>query len=138
MDTAATFAAVRERFETEVATPQNLTVHHDNAPAAVAQSDCILQLDLDGPGRVVAAGGPGASRWRTTGRAIATLRVPASVGDDRLMEIGDAIKAAFRGVVLTVPLVYFPMEPEFVGRAARDGAHCLRTMSIPFEAEQLV
>ena len=138
MDAVATFNAVRKRFHTEVAKPRDLRVFHDNQPTETVASGCHLQIDVDGPGQMVAAAGPGGSRWRTSCRAMVTLWVPAANGDDEaLLELGNAIKAAFRGVILTDPFVYFEMEPEFVGRAVREGAHCQRLMSIPFEAEEI-
>lgn len=134
MSAAAIFEAVRERFATEVATPNSLTVYHDNAPQQSIRAGWYV-LEVQATDTVqVHAGATGERRYRMTGQAILTMAVRAEKGDAALLELADDVTTAFRGVTLTDPIIYFGV-PTLAGDAAREDGWFQRVMTIPFEAD---
>lgn len=134
MSYAEVFQAIRERFVAEVATPNTMTILHDNAPSiAVASPWYRLEVQTSGTEQV-ASGTIGARRFRISGQCIVTMAARVEQGDGALLAIGDLIVTAFRGVVLEDPIVYFDT-PAFAGTAARDEAWFQRVMTIPFQAD---
>jgi hypothetical protein len=134
MSYAEVFQAVRDRFVDEVATPNGMTVLHDNAPSQSISSPWY-RLEVQTTGTEQIACGPATGRrYRITGQCIVTMAARVEQGDGALLAIGDLIVAAFRGVQLDSPIIYFGA-PSIVGSAARDEAWFQRAMNIPFEAD---
>lgn len=134
MTQAAIFEAIRDRFETQVGTPQSLRVIHDNAPepTSVVSSWARFSVSIDDTRQVSTGSAP---RYRSTGSATVNLFVPQAKGDGAALALCDAINAAFRGVSLASPDITFMPAPTIVGAAERDEAWCRRTMRIPFRAD---
>ena len=121
--------AIRDRFTDQVATPNSLTVHHDNAPpTALKESWYRLRIEL-GTAAMVATGS--AKRWRVQGLARVDLYAPLTKGDGALLEVADDIVTAFRNVRLASPDLHF-YAPRMVGNSGRSDAWFTRTMEIPF------
>lgn len=134
MSFAEIVGAIRERFADEVATPADLVVVYDNAPAPTHSGTWARFSVLIDGSEQIHAGTADSRRYRATGRAIANLLAPVLRGDGALLELADDVAEAFRGHVMTDPIIYFGT-PSLVGSADRDEAWFLRTISIPFEAD---
>lgn len=134
--TAAVVEAVRQRWVDEIETPQGLDVVHDNAPAGGEAKATRHEFAVvtDNPERQVASGEAGHRRYRIVGRGIATLRCGHEKGDADLLALGDAIRAAFRGVTNADPIIEYG-SPAFVGKLTRSDNGVARVMHIPFEAD---
>lgn len=134
MSLAAIFQAVRARFQTEVATPETLTVVHDNAPEPTAAARwCRFSVSVDST-QQVSTGSAAMRRFRSVGSATAQLFVSQKSGDAALLELADAIDVAFRGARIADPQIRF-RAPTLVGTPVQDGAWFARTVRIPFEAD---
>lgn len=133
MTEAAVIQAIRERFDTEVATPASLRIIYDNAPEdpAVVQRWCRFSVQIDDTQQV----SMGVRRFRATGAAVAQFFGPIAKGDAALNALADSAIAAFRGVRLTEPMVTFAPSPSYLGTADRDEAWCRRAVRIPFRAD---
>jgi len=133
MSQAAILQAIRERFDTEVATPNSLRVVYDNAPEPPAQTPlwCRFSIQVDDTQQV----SMGSRRFRTFGSATAHLFSPIAKGDAQVNALADSVVAAFRGVALADPMLTFAPSPGVIGTADRDEAWCRRTVRIPFRAD---
>jgi len=134
--TYATVAeAIRDRFETEVATPNSLTVHHDNAPP-VALKQAWYRLRVEFSNAMLVGTGGSARRFRTSGVARVELYAPLTQGDGALLGVADDITTAFRHVTLGTPDVHFHI-PRMVGASTRTDAWFQRTLEIPFYFDEV-
>lgn len=127
--------AIRDKFRDEVATPNSLTVTHDNAPPASLKQRWYRLTVLPDATEQIHAGAVGARRYRITGRAILNLFEPVATGDDALLDVVDLVNAAFRGSSIASPIIEFRPAPYISGAAERDASWFRRTMTIPFEAD---
>ena len=134
MSFAEVIESVRAKFVGDVATPNELTVTHDNCPPRSITGNWYgLEVQIDGSQQVasnVAAG----RRYRISGQAIVSMFCPVARGDGGLLAIADLIVTAFRGVVESSPIIYYGV-PSLVGDAARGDGWFQRTLTIPFEAD---
>lgn len=82
-------------------------------------------------------GGPGARRWRITGRVALNLFERADSGDGSMLTLMDTITGAFRGVTLDVANGLSFGAPTFLGVSVRDeaGSHWRMPAEIPFRAD---
>lgn len=134
MSFAEVIESVRAKFVDDVATPNALTVTHDNCPPrSIASNWYGLELQIDGAQQVASNVATG-RRYRISGQAIVSMFCPVARGDGGLLAIADAIVTAFRGVVVSSPIIYYGV-PTLAGDAAREDAWFRRTLTIPFEAD---
>ena len=133
MSQAAIIQAVRDRFDTLVATPNTLRVIHDNAPepASRVQSWCRFSVSTNAPEQV----SMGQVRYRVTGSATALLFSPIAKGDATVLALADLVIAAYRGAKIASPDITFTPPPGVIGVAEQDEAWCRRTVEIPFRAD---
>lgn len=122
--------AIRDRFTDQVATPNSLTVHHDNAPPTALKS-AWYRLRVEPQTTTLVGTGGSARRYRTEGVTRVELYAPLTQGDGALLAVADAIVTAFRGVRLSSPDLHFRV-PRIVGQSTRSDAWFQRTMEIPF------
>lgn len=128
--------AIRSRFDTQVATPNSITILHDNQPpTAITQQRYRLSISEDSSEQVH-VGASGARRYRIKGTAVLTLYAPASMGDNTMVGIMDDVLTAFRGVAISAQSILFRPEPYPSGAPVRGDGYFMRTMVIPFEADQ--
>lgn len=130
MGFAAVAEAIRDRFTDQVATPNSLTVHHDNAPPTGLKASWY-RLRIEPQSTTLVGTGGSARRFRTEGVARVELFAPLTQGDGALLDVADDISAAFRGVQVASPDLHF-RAPRLVGQATRTDAWFQRTMEIPF------
>jgi hypothetical protein len=125
--------AVRDRFDTEVSTPQSLRVIHDNAPepSSRVQSWCRFSVQIDGTSQV----SMGQVRHRSIGSATALLFSPIAKGDAAVLALADLVISAFQGQRIADPDITFTPSPSVIGVAEQDDAWCRRTVRIPFRAD---
>ncbi len=108
MNSADAAAVIRERFRTQVATPQGITVAHDNAAFTPPESVTWVRLSVvDGESFNTEASGP-VRHYRTVGVAIASVHIPVNKGDAEARALASVIVSAFRattvgGVVFSTP-----------------------------------
>lgn len=90
---------VRTRFRTLVATPQSLPTKYDNLPftkpASLSAIYCHWKIR---PGQTTQIEKGNPKTFRTPGVAVATLFGPPGAGEEAMLELVDAIDAAFRSV----------------------------------------
>ena len=89
--------AIRTRFGTEVATTESLVTIYDNDPTSPPTDGsawCRLSIRRSDTEQVET----GPSSFRRHGRVYAQLFGPVEKGDGELLELADAIVAAFEGV----------------------------------------
>ena len=142
--------AVRDRFNSEVATPRGLTVVHDNAPVGAqtvepgdtptpvpdASTPWCRFTVLLGRQEQQSIAVTGSRRFRTTGVAMAQVFTPLNRGDGAQLALISDIQDAFRGVTLPGP-PYITFRAPFVSAGpVRDGAHMLRVVTIEFLADE--
>jgi hypothetical protein len=134
---AGILQAVRDRFDTLVATPNTLQTIHDNEQdtGTREQERCRFTVRVDGNDQVAM----GVARYRTTGVAMAYLTTPSAKtdGDARMMVLADLVVTAFRGAKIASPDITFTPAPGVVGLAEQDEALCKRTVRIPFRADEV-
>lgn len=136
MSFAAVAEAIRERFRTQVSTPQSLPVVQANAPASAATARwCQLTVEFQNT-QQISTGSPGHRRYRITGRVALNLFERLGAGDGAMLGLMDAITTAFRGVALADPLVVFGA-PTLLGASVKDeaGGHWRMPAQIPFRAD---
>jgi hypothetical protein len=132
MTLAAVYQAIRERWATQVATPNELPTVYDNAPEpAKAAQWARLSVVIDSTTQV-SMGLP--VRFRSRGAAVVNLSTSAEKGDAALIALTDDVLDAFRGVSLSSPQVRFD-SPTPIGSPTVDGAWFTRTVRIPFIAD---
>ena len=132
----AVFDAIRDRFDEQVATPNNLIVVHDNGPAPSTTTNawCRFSVQVDSNSQISF----GKRLFRSQGQATALLFVPLQFGDSAALQIADDILDAFRGVYLSNPNINFIPAPGVVGTADQDQSWCKRTVRIPFRHDEQV
>tara|TARA_R110000822_G_scaffold137399_13_gene274911 strand:- start:1590 stop:2003 length:414 start_codon:yes stop_codon:yes gene_type:complete len=133
MSQAAIIQAVRDRFDTLVATPESLRVIHDNAPEPVSrvQSWVRFSVQVDGHEQV----SMGQRRYRMTGTASAIVFAPIAKGDAGALAIADLIVTAYQGQRISSPSVKFQPAPGVIGVSEQDESWCKSTVQIPFFAD---
>lgn len=133
MSQQAIIQAVRDRFDTIVATPESVRVVHDNAPepSSRVQSWVRFSVQIDGNEQV----SMGQRRYRMTGAATAIIFGPIAKGDAAVLELADAAIAAYQGQRIADPQITFTPAPGVIGVAEQDEAWCKRTVRIPFRAD---
>jgi hypothetical protein len=130
---AALELALRAKFETDVATPNSLTVVYDNAPPQdMKQTWATLEV-VHGEAKPVHGGRIGARRFRATGELEVVLYCPAAQGDASLAAIVDDIIDNFTATTIASPLVEFTMPPAPSGGVERVDAWCRRVVRVPFQ-----
>jgi hypothetical protein len=130
MSQAAAIQAVRQRFITQVATPNSLVVVYDNGPVpATTTPRAVVTVSIDGEQQLTMGG---ARKFRATGTLEVALYVPRERGDAALLTLAQAVIAAFQGVTITSPLVRFTPPPSLVGAVDYDAAMARRTVRVPF------
>lgn len=128
------FQAIRDRFQTLVATPNALPVVHDNAPEPnIAANWCRFSIRVDSTQQV----SMGERRFRMRGAATAILFGPIVKGDASVTTLGEDVIAAFRGVQIASPYIAFSPAPSFTGTADRDESWIRRTVTIPFRFDEV-
>lgn len=134
MSFAEVAAAVRARFDEQVATPGSLSVRYDNGPPAKPDGSWY-RLTVDQIRQELAEAGGAARVYRFDGTARAELFVPVAKGDGALLEIADDINAAFRHVNLSSPVLHF-LVPQ-VREGLRQDGWFSRIVEIPFWGEEI-
>jgi hypothetical protein len=130
MSQAAAIQAVRQRFITQVATPNSLVVVYDNGPVpATTTPRAVVTVSIDGEQQLTMGG---ARKFRATGTLEVALYVPRERGDAALLTLAQAVVVAFQGVTINSPLVRFTPPPSLVGAVDYDDAMARRTVRVPF------
>lgn len=135
MGFASVAAAIRERFEDQVGTPNSLVVHYDNGPPQDRQQTWY-RLTIGQQAPELAETGGATRRYRTQGVARIELHAPATKGDGAMLTIADAITTAFRNVSLASPDLHF-LAPRLTGLPTRVDAWFQRVIEIPFWADEV-
>jgi hypothetical protein len=136
MTQAAIIQAIRDRFDTLVATPNSLRVIHDNAkePDTRVQSWCRFSVQVDTTNQV----SMGQVRYRSRGFATALIFTPIGKGDASALALCQLVIAAFQGLRVASPQIAFEPSPTIIGVAEQDEAWCRRTVRIPFRADVVI
>lgn len=135
MGFAEAAAAIRQRFDTLVGTPNDLVVHHDNGPTPGVRSSWY-RMRFECRDTVQVSTGGASRRFRTEGVARVEMHVPAESGDGALLEIADAITTAFRRAAIADPDIQF-RAPSLIGAATRVEAWFRREVEIPFRFDEV-
>lgn len=142
---SATVNAIRQRFETLVATPNGLVVVYGNQPVADSGiGDRWVRLSVRAADRFEATSGePTRRRFRTRGIAFAVICESLNAGDGDQDELVDAIQTAFDGITLNPsadPPLWIRFRAAFPdGDAVLDESKCWwnRTVQIPWQADNI-
>lgn len=129
--------AVRGRFATVFATPNNLPVQYDNVtdeqqPSKGRRATFTIQF---GRSTQTTMGGPGQRQWRTVGVALCQMFEPVGVGDGALLALFGLLQDAFRNVSLSSPAIRFQSVSMVAPPILEDG-HYAATASIEFLADE--
>ncbi len=136
MTFAALHSAIRERFNTLVATPNSMrAVWPNDPPTTITGRWCQAAIETSGM-QQVSTGTPSSRRFRITGRVALNIYAPVADGESFLLTVIDSISSAFRGIKLGSPDITF-LPPSPLGQAVRDeaGAHWRMPAQIPFRAD---
>jgi len=133
MSQAAIIQAVRDRFDTLVATPESLRVIHDNAPEPSSRVQSWVRFSVQADAREQVS--MGVRRYRTTGAATAMIFAPIAKGDAAALAIADLVIAAYEGASTAVPDITYTPAPGIVGVTEQDESWCKTTVSIPYRAD---
>jgi hypothetical protein len=79
----------------------------------------------------------GQRRFRTIGSATAVLFMAGARGDKAVLDLADAVVAAFRGVKLASPEVTFVPAPSIVGPGDQTDGWYARVVRIPFRFDEV-
>lgn len=90
--------AIRSRFNSQVATPQSLTVVYDNGPDGHPDDTLWARWTIHGGDNAQREVGGSTNTYRRIGVAIAELYAPPNDGDEGVLQLADVIEAAFRSV----------------------------------------
>lgn len=89
--------AIRDRFDDEIATGQDVAVLYDNDPnGPPADGSVWCRCSIKRTDTVQVESGP--ASYRRHGRVYAQLFGPVELGDGDLLELADEIGSAFEGV----------------------------------------
>lgn len=127
--------AIRDKFRTEVADPNNLVVIYDNEPpkqGGAAWYSFAFQVDSTAQ---VHTGPDGGRRVRVMGHVDVYLFTVLGRGQVGLLQIADSIVTAFSGASIASPIITFEPEPTPVGGVERSDGWARQQITIPFEAE---
>ena len=130
MSQALAIQAVRDRFISQVATPNALVVVYDNGPVpASATPRAAVSVIVEDERQLTM----GARRFRITGRLDVELYVPRERGDAALLDLANDTLVAFRGAATSSPIaVRFTPAPTLVGGIDYQDAMARRTVRVPF------
>lgn len=146
MSAQAIAVAIRQKFRTEVATPQSLgLVLADNEPPADSPKPTWYRDTISFDEKEQMSAGPaGARRYRQRGRVRVDLYERQGDGDGLTLSICDAITAAFQnspitgafavGITHNVTGICFEPPPSVEGEPQVAAGWSVRTMNINFEA----
>ena len=123
--------AIRKKFQTDVAGPQNLgEVLEDNEPPPDDPRSTWYALAISwDPKEQLASGKAG-----KPGRATLELSMRQGTGDGAMLKLMDAVTAAFQNKPITTPIVCFEPPPHPDGEAVAFQAWYRQRMTIYFEA----
>lgn len=89
--------AIRDRFDDEIVKKQNVTVLYDNDPNGPPTDGSVwCRCTIKRTDTIQVESGP--ARYRRSGRVYAQLFGPVELGDGDLLDLADAIRAAFEGI----------------------------------------
>ena len=128
---------VTQRFVTVVATPNTLTVVHDNQTSSAVPTTgrwCRLSLQLGEQKQGTV--GKSLRLFRTTGVLLAQLFDPLGEGDGKQLALIDLIVDAFRGVQLAGPPVILFAPPYVSAPPVREDSWWQSVVAIPFHVDE--
>ena len=127
------FNAIRNRFETQVATPQSVFTVYPNTKHKLPESGMWVQFSVL-PGEDIQVDVGTQNRYRTTGIALANIFCPWETGEQDALVLADQIKTAFRGVT-DAGVTYRTPSVQVIGRTA--GKWWQINVSCPWYADDL-
>lgn len=135
MTASAIASAIRSRFQTLIAGPQNLLTFYDNQDESTAPPSerwCRVSV-LFGETRQASFAATGQRQYRTTGLCSVEIYHPIGGGDGQQLTLADTIVAAFRGVGLSSPPIFF--QSPSVTAGFMDGPWWKRNVQITFSSD---
>jgi hypothetical protein len=132
---AAAINAVRQRFRTEVATPNTLPVVLDNGPLPEPQPREWARATVTIETSALLTMGRH-RRWRSTGALMVNLFCEGggNKGDKPVVDLAQEVIDAFQGVTTASPSIRYGA-PQIIGAGTHDGAWYSRAVRVPFTTD---